>query len=47
MSVTPIELSELEQEQLRRIIKKSCDWRERDRSETIFECYRKDRRFLL
>ena len=37
MSVRPIELSEIEREQLRTIIKKGSDWRERgrERAQTI------------
>lgn len=35
MSVKPIELSEIEREQLLTIIKKGIDWRERDRAQTI------------
>lgn len=35
MRVKPIELSEAEREQLRAIIKKGSDWRERDRAQTV------------
>ena len=35
MSVKPIELSEIEREQLLTIIKKGSDWRERARAQTI------------